>query len=197
MREIKFRDGHTLAQGHTTSSSPPLSGGFFAQGLVREWLHDTCYWNAGSQALLAWSSELVDSELWSQLAVALASPLPVSDVLALKASPGLSTYGKVLTKQWLREMKEAGFWKLGYSVKVPFFFFYFSILKFFKSFRKLKFILWTHIPYPPTQRIIVFLIPSDIFLLRFLLYHVLDHILVVLIFLLCFRLYYLAVACFW
>ena len=78
-----------------------------------------------------------------------------------------------------------------------FFFFYFSILKFFKSFRKLKFILWTHIPYPPTQRIIVFLIPSDIFLLRFLLYHVLDHILVVLIFLLCFRLYYLAVACFW
>ena len=51
----------------------------------------------------------MDSELWSQLTVALASPLPVSDVLALKASPGLSTYGKVLTKQWLREMKEAGF----------------------------------------------------------------------------------------
>ena len=51
----------------------------------------------------------VDPELWSQPALALASPLPVSDVLALKASPGLSTYGKVLTKQWLREMKEAGF----------------------------------------------------------------------------------------
>lgn len=77
-------------------------------------------------------------------------------------------------------------------------FFNTSILKILKSFRKLKFMLWTHIPYPPTQRIIIFLIPSDIFLLHFLLYHVLDHILVVLIlFLLCFWLYYFSVACFW
>ena len=169
----------------------------FAQGLVREWLHDICCWNAGSQALLAWSGELCGPR-----AVVTASCGPRQPPACVRC-PGSEGQPRAQhiwegAHQTVVKRNEGGrLLKVRILCEGAFFFFYFSILKFFKSFRKLKFILWTHIPYPPTQGIIVFLIPSDIFLLHFLLYHVLDHILVVLIFLLCFRLYYLAVACFW
>lgn len=67
--------------------------------------------------------------------------------------------------------------------------FYFSWLK-IENFKNKKFQnvnIYIMSPYLPLQRIIFSLIPSDIFLLHFLSYHVLDHILVVLIiFPLCF-----------